>query len=92
MRRLRVYRSSGLGRSLTLLRTFLIASAVILAAGAVALSSTLSSDLRRAALDDTTRDVAAYTDAVLASSIVRGNAVVITPQGVQRLRTQRPSS
>ena len=83
---MRVYRSSGLGRSLTLLRTFLIASAVILAAGAIALSSTLSSDLRRAALDDTTRDVAAYTDAVLASSIVRGNAVVITPQGVQRLR------
>ena len=33
-------------RSLTLLRTFLIASAAILAVGAVALSSTLSNDLR----------------------------------------------
>jgi putative nucleotidyltransferase with HDIG domain len=86
MRRLQDYRPSELGRSLTMLRAFLIASAVILAAGAVALSSTLSKDLRQAALDDTTRDVAAYTDAVLASSIVRGNTVVVTPRAVQRLR------
>ena len=42
MRRMPEYRSSDLGRSLTLLRTFLLASAVILAAGAVALSSRLS--------------------------------------------------
>jgi putative nucleotidyltransferase with HDIG domain len=83
---MRAYRPTGLGRSLTLLRTFLIASAVILAAGALALSSALSSDLRQAALDDTTRDVAAYTDAVLASSIVRGNSVVVTPGAVRRLR------
>ena len=67
---MRAYRSSGLGRSLTLLRTFLVASAAILAVGAVALSSTLSNDLREAALADSARDVAAYTDAVLAPSIV----------------------
>ncbi len=86
MRRTREYRSSGLGRSLTLLRTFLIASAVVLVVGAVALSSTLSADLRRAALDDTALDVAAYTDAVLGSSIVRGNAVVVTPRARRQLQ------
>ena len=74
MRRQREYRSSGLLRSLTLLRTFLIASAVILALGAVALSSTLSSDLRDLALADNARDVGAYTDAVLAPTSSAGTA------------------
>jgi putative nucleotidyltransferase with HDIG domain len=83
---MRDYRSSGLGRPLTLLRACLMTSAIVLAAGAVALSSTISGDLRRAALDDTTRDVAAYTDAVLASTIVRGNAVMTSRGAVQRLR------
>jgi len=87
MRRKRAYRSSGLLRSLTLLRTFLIASAVILAAGAIALSSTLSSDLRAAALADNARDVGAYVDAVLAPSFVRGNRVVVT-RGARRLLTE----
>ena len=63
MRRVRKHRSSGLGRSLTLLRAFLLASALILALGAVALSSTLSRDLRDAALDDTALDVGGYADA-----------------------------
>ncbi len=85
MRRMRAYRSSGLGRSLTLLRTFVIASAAILAVGAVALSSTLSSSLRDAALDDSARDVAAYTEAVLAPTVVRGNKVRVTPTGLEHL-------
>jgi putative nucleotidyltransferase with HDIG domain len=85
MRRMRPYRSSGLGRSLTLLRTFVIASAAILAAGAVALSSTLSDNLREAALDDSALDAAAYTEAVLAPTVVRGNAVVVTPTARRRL-------
>ncbi len=90
MRRKRAYRSSGLLRSLTLLRTFLIASAVILAAGAVALSSTLSADLRTAALKDSAHDITAFTDAVLAPSLVRGNRVVATPASLTRLgRTVR---
>ena len=90
MRRVRDYRSSGVGRSLTLLRAFLITSAAILAAGAVALSSTLSSDLRAAALDDAAHDYAAYTDAVFAPSIVRGNSVVVTPARALAARTLRP--
>ena len=62
-----------------MLRTFLIASAVILAAGAFALSSALSSDLRQAALDDETLDVAAYADAVLTPSVVRGRRLSSHP-------------
>ena len=85
MRRMRAYRSSGLLRSLTLLRTFLIASAAILAVGAVALSSALSDDLRAAALDDSALDVSAYTDAVVAPAVVRGNDVVVTERALRRL-------
>jgi putative nucleotidyltransferase with HDIG domain len=80
-------RWSELGRSLTMLRTFLVASAVILAAGGFALSSSLSGDLRQAALDDTALDVAAYADAVLAPSLVRGNTIVVTRRAARRLRT-----
>jgi putative nucleotidyltransferase with HDIG domain len=85
MRRVRQYRSSGLGRSVTLLRTFLLASAAILAAGAVALSSTLSRDLRGAALEDTALDAAAYADAVLAPALVRGSELVASPNARRRL-------
>ncbi len=84
MRRKRAYRSSGLLRSLTLLRTFLIASAAILAVGAVALSSTLSSNLRASALEDNAHDVGAYVDAVLAPNFVRGERVVVTPRVISR--------
>jgi len=86
MRRMRAYRSSGLLRSLTLLRTFLIASAAILAVGAVALSSTLSGDLRAAALNDSALDVSAYADAVVAPAVIRGNDVVLTEGALRRLR------
>jgi putative nucleotidyltransferase with HDIG domain len=90
MRRVRAYRSSGLLRSLTLLRSFVLASAVILAAGAVALSSTLSKDLREQALEDNARDVALYVDAVLAPNVVREDRVVVTPLALERLaRTVR---
>ncbi len=87
---MRAYRSSELIRSITLLRTFLIASAAILAVGAVILSSTLSSGLRQQALEDNARDVGSYVDAVLTPSVVRGNRVVVTPRTLARLaRTVR---
>jgi len=85
MRRPRVLRPSGVGRPLTLLRTFLIASAVILALGAIVLSSRLSSHLRAAALADNARDTAAYADAVIAPAVVRGNSVVVAPSTRRRL-------
>ena len=78
-------RSYGLGRPLTLLRAFLIVSAAILAVGAVALSSRLSSDLHAAVLKDTGRDVNAYVDAAVASAVVRGGRVTLTPAQRRRL-------
>ena len=90
MRRIRAHRSSGLLRSLTLLRTFLIASAAILVAGAVALSTTLTNDLRETALEDNARDVRLYVDAVLAPNVVQGERVAVSPQTLDRLaRTVR---
>jgi len=90
MRRLSGLRPSGLGRPLTLLRAFLLASALILVLGAVALSSRLSDDLRTAALEDSARDTAAFTDAVLAPALVRGDAVAAQPSTLRRLvRTLR---
>ena len=85
MRRVRQYRSSGLGRSLTLLRAFLLASAAILAVGAVALSSALSGDLRAAALDDTALDVGAYADAVVTPALVNGDEIVVGRASRRRL-------
>jgi putative nucleotidyltransferase with HDIG domain len=85
MRRERAYGSSGLLRSLTLLRSFVLASAVILAVGAVALSSTLSKDLRERALEDNARDVALYVDSVLTPTVIRGGRVVATPLALERL-------
>jgi len=85
MRRVRRYRSSGFGRSLTLLRAFLLVSAIILVLGAVALSSTLSGDLRAAALYDTALDVGAYSDAVLAPALVRDGKIASSPAARRRL-------
>jgi putative nucleotidyltransferase with HDIG domain len=82
---MRAYRSSGLLRSLTLLRAFLIVSAAILAIGALALSSALSRDLRAAALDDSALDVSSYADAVVAPAVIRGKAIVVTPGTRRRL-------
>jgi putative nucleotidyltransferase with HDIG domain len=79
MRRMRASRSHGLGRPLTLLRAFLVVSAAILALGAIALSSRLTSDLRKAALADTARDVSSYVDAALAPAVVHDGRVSATP-------------
>jgi putative nucleotidyltransferase with HDIG domain len=90
MRRTRAHRSSGLLRSLTLLWTFLITSAAILAAGAIALSTTLSNGLREAALRDNANDMSLYVNAVLAPTVVRGERIVVSPQALERLaRTTR---
>jgi putative nucleotidyltransferase with HDIG domain len=85
MRRMQQYRSYGLGRPLTLLRAFLVVSAVILAVGAVALSSRLSSDLHAAVLEDSGRNVSAYLDAAVAPVVVHGGQVALTPAQRRRL-------
>jgi len=58
---------------------------VILALGAVGLSSRLSTNLRTATLEDTAGDTAAYADAVLAPSLVRGKRVTASPVALRRL-------
>jgi putative nucleotidyltransferase with HDIG domain len=85
MRRLRSNRSSRLGRPLTLLRAFLVASALILVLGAVVLSSQLSDDLRGATLADTAHDIEDIAAAALAPRVVRNGSVVVTAGQRRRL-------
>jgi len=81
----RAYRSAGLTRSLTLLWTFVLASAAILAVGAFVLSSVLADNFREQVLADSARDVALYTDSVLAPALVRGKRIVVNRRARQRL-------
>jgi putative nucleotidyltransferase with HDIG domain len=83
-------RALGLGRQLTLLRAFLVVSAIVLALGALALSTRLSHDLHAAALADTKRDAASYVEAVLDPAVVHGSRATMTPAQRRRLaRTLR---
>ena len=76
----RAYRSAGLLRSLALLWTFLLASGLILAAGAFVLSSVLTQNFREQILADSSRDIAVY---------VRRGSRTRTRQGRAR-RIERP--
>ena len=67
-------------RSLTLLRVFLVASAAILLAGAVILSSVLSSRLKGQVIDDARSSLAQYVDGVLHPQLVQHGAVAVHPQ------------
>ena len=66
-------------RSLTLLRVFLVASAAILLAGAVILSSVLSSRLKGQVIDDARSSLAQYVDGVLHPQLVQHGAVAVHP-------------
>ena len=81
----RAYRSAGLTRSLTLLWTFVLASAAILAAGAFVLSSVLADNFREQVLEDSARDVALYSDSVLSPTLVRGKRIVANRRARRRL-------
>ncbi len=70
-------RTWALERSLTLLRVFLIASAAILLAGALLLSSVLSSRLREQKIADARTSLTQYVDGVLRPELVDGNRVVV---------------
>jgi putative nucleotidyltransferase with HDIG domain len=85
MRPRRAHRSSGLRRSLTLLRMFLLASAAILSVGAVVLSSTLSGELRELTLADNARDVSLLVDTLVTPAVARGERVVAAPAARRRL-------
>src|SRR5436190_112840 len=66
-------------RSVTLLRVFLLASAVILISGGLLLGSLLTAALRAQALDDKQSSMTQYVDGVLRPELVRGDKVHISP-------------
>lgn len=74
----RLWRGQDLERSLTLLRAFLLASAVILLAGGGALGWTLSRTLQQQLIDSERYSLARYVDGVIGPTLVRHNRVVVT--------------
>jgi putative nucleotidyltransferase with HDIG domain len=72
-------------RSVTLLRVFLVASAVIVAAGGIVLSSILTRALSDQALADSRASVSQYVDGVLRAELVRDNRVRVSRHVSSRL-------
>jgi putative nucleotidyltransferase with HDIG domain len=70
-------RGRGLERSLTLLRVFLLASALICTGAGIALGWILSHSLTREALDAEETALVRYVDGVVRPVLVRGNQVVV---------------
>jgi hypothetical protein len=70
-----VSRGWAVHRSVTLLRVFLLASAVILVSGGLVLGSVLTAALRGQALDDKRASLTQYVDGVLRPELVRGDSV-----------------
>ncbi|HUK95339.1 MAG TPA: HD-GYP domain-containing protein [Gaiellaceae bacterium] len=66
-------------RSLTLLRLFLVASALILAVGAVVLSTVLTRTLTQQSLTDHRESLTRYVDGVLRSALVRDGKLQVGP-------------
>ena len=63
----------------------MLASGVILAVSAFVLSSVLTENFREQTLDDAARDVALYSDSVLAPALVRGTRVVSSARAHRRV-------
>jgi putative nucleotidyltransferase with HDIG domain len=72
-------------RSVTLLRVFLLASAVIIAAGGVLLSSILTRAVSDQAVADSRSSVSQYVDGVLRGTLVRGGQVRVSRNASVRL-------
>jgi putative nucleotidyltransferase with HDIG domain len=87
-----VSRGWAVHRSVTLLRVFLLASAVILVCGAILLGSLLTTALRSQALDDASSSLTQYVDGVLRPELVRRDRIHVSPhlpvQIKQQLRRQ----
>ena len=73
-----VSRGWAVHRSVTLLRVFLLASAVILVCGAISLGSLLTTALRSQALDDASSSLTQYVDGVLRPELVRGDGIHVS--------------
>jgi putative nucleotidyltransferase with HDIG domain len=87
-----VTRGWAVHRSVTLLRVFLLASAVILISGGVLLGSVLTSALRAQALNDKRTSFTQYVDGVLRPQLVRNDRIRVAPhlpgQIMEELRRQ----
>jgi hypothetical protein len=75
-------------RSVTLLRVFLVASAVILSSGGVLLGTVLTAALHGQALDDTRASLTEYVDGVLRPQLVRGNHMHVSPHLPRQINEQ----
>ena len=75
-------------RSLTLLRVFLLASALITAVGGVLLSSILTRALSEQAVADSRASVAQYVDGVLRAGLVRDGRLQVSGHIPSRLRDE----
>jgi putative nucleotidyltransferase with HDIG domain len=84
----RASRGWAVHRSVTLLRIFLLATAVILISGGVMLGSLLTAALRGQALDDKRASMTQYVDGVLRPELVRGDKVHISPHLSHQIREQ----
>jgi len=83
-------RRHGVNRSLTLLQGFLVASAAILVAGALAVGTLLTKTLHSQALQAERTSLTEYVDGVVGPVVVRGNRVVTTRSvSAKILRTLR---
>lgn len=73
-----VRRTDGLGRSITLLRAFLLASALILVVGGAVLGWALSRTLWQQAVASEQSSLARYVDGVVRPTLVRHDQVVVS--------------
>ena len=88
-----VARGWAVHRSVTLLRVFLLASAVILISGGLLLGSVLTSALREQALADKRTSLTQYVDGVLRPELVRADKVHISQHLPNQIREQlRPET
>jgi len=75
-------------RSVTLLRVFLLATALILISGGILLGSVLTTALRGQALDDAQRSLTEYVDGVLRPELVQDGAVHVSPHLPRQIKEQ----
>ena len=78
-------------RSVTLLRAFLILSALILASGAVVLGTVLTAALRGQAVDDAERTLSEHTEAVVGPHLVEDGEVAVNAEAAALLEHEMES-